>query len=50
MYKDEKCTPEKCNNCALEFWCDKQQLEQKSNLEKLIGRVKSFCNPNFVVV
>ena len=49
MEKD-KCTPEKCRDCALDFWCDKSPLEQKSNLEKLIGRVKSFGNPQFTVV
>lgn len=48
--KDDKCTPDKCSNCALELWCDKSQLEQKSNLEKLIDRVKSFGNPNFIIV
>lgn len=47
---NDKCTPEKCRSCALNFWCDKSQLEQKSNLAKLIDRVKSFGNPRFTVV
>lgn len=43
------CTPENCKKCALERWCDKSQLGQQANLQKLIEKIKSINDPNFVV-
>ena len=43
------CRPEYCKKCTLEIWCDKSQLQQHANLQKLITKIKSINDPNFVV-